>query len=606
MAFETKNFIIDLVKQLNLNNMDDATRARLTDLQKKGVATKDQKSWEPGKEPPKIDEIDTSVTPPVYKYNGNPAPGGPAPTTNDLEELYLKLVVILRDLAADSELSASDPVKSFLADFYGIGKAVEPYTAAPIPIAEANAIGAYIAANKVLLAAGLGISESDLDALAGTLTPAAPTYATNAKSLKTLDKFLVGLYNWNDNGGTRPIPGALPACLETGGAIDYGKLFAIRNTINTPVAPTPAQKSQLNSNINKLFGKLVSNEKLFEKVSSKDEDGKVSSWVSKGIEKSNYKSGDNALTPKYTDRSDMWDAAKEKIKDLYVDTLGKLEQKHKRHIYTTNARYIVAGLIGKGVKPTDGTIKILDTLDAINGGLPNPVQKQVKWIKDTLSKMKSTKFFNEALRDGDQMRQLVQEIIKAAVHEDPPKAEEAKVALEMLAVMRYTLTTSSVRDQLRKTEFKLLSDGNLSFNKNNKFMQSLTSALDKTIRFGMMTAFEVGNFAKNSIKQQGLKFGSGTQNLDERTTNSSDYADPDKQQLMEQLFAFWDFVNSSANTKDYNIFRRHSSAQKESDKPNAGDVNVNLTSGPVMLHHDTNQQRQFLEFMQNNNIGRAA
>ena len=35
MAFETKNFIIDLARQLNLNNMDDATRARLEDLKKK-------------------------------------------------------------------------------------------------------------------------------------------------------------------------------------------------------------------------------------------------------------------------------------------------------------------------------------------------------------------------------------------------------------------------------------------------------------------------------------------------------------------------------------------------------------------------------------------
>jgi hypothetical protein len=353
-----------------------------------------------------------------------------------------------------------------------------------------------------------------------------------------------------------------------------------------------------------MFGKLVSNEKLFEKFQSKDEDGKVSNWIFKGINKSNYKTGDNALAPKYDDRKQFWDDAKAKVKDWYVDTLGKLEQKHTRHIYTTNARYIVAGLIKKGVKPTDGTGKILDTLDAINGDLPNPVQKQVKWIKDTLKKMKGTNFFKDALRDGDQMRQLVQEIIKAAAHDG--KKEEAKVALEMLAVMRYTLTTSSVRDQLKKTEFKLFSDSNLSFNKGNKFMQSMTNALDKTLKFGMMATFEIGNFAKNSIKQQGLKFGSGTQNLDKRTTDSVDYADPDKQQIMEELFGFWDFVNSSANTKDYNIFRRHSNVQKKQDTDNKNKITVNLTSGSPDLKHNTNQQKQFLEYLRDNNIGRAA
>ncbi len=604
MAFETKNFIIDLAMQLNLNNMDDATRARLADLKKKGVATKDQNSWEPGKEPPTIDTITpaTATTPAIYKYNGNPVAGGAAPVVNDLNDLYLKLVVILRDLAADSELSAEDPVKSFLNNFYGAGKAVEPYTASALPATDAADIGRYISANKVLLAAGMGISENDLDSLAGTLTGG--TYNTNAKSLKTFDKFLVGLYNWNDNGGARPIPGALPGCLITGGDIDYGKLFGIRSTINTPVNPNSAQLTQLSDNINKMFGKLVSNEKLFEKFQSKDEDGKVSNWISKGINKSNYKTGDNALAPKYDDRKQFWDDTKAKIQDWYVDTLGKLEQKHTRHLYTTNARYIVAGLIKKGVKPTDGTGKILDTLDAINGDLPNPVQKQVKWIKDTLKKMKGTNFFKDALRDGDQMRQLVQEIIKAAAHDG--KKEEAKVALEMLAVMRYTLTTSSVRDQLKKTEFKLFSDSSLSFNKGNKFMQSMTNALDKTLKFGMMAAFEVGNFAKNSIKQQGLKFGSGTQNLDKRTTDSVDYADPDKQQIMEELFGFWDFVNSSANTKDYNIFQRHSNAQKKQDAINKDKITVNLTAGSLDLEHNTNQQKQFLEYLRDNNIGRAA
>ena len=75
---------------------------------------------------------------------------------------------------------------------------------------------------------------------------------------------------------------------------------------------------------------------------------------------------------------------------------------------------------------------------------------------------------------------------------------------------------------------------------------------------------------------------------------------------MEELFGFWDFVNSSANTKDYNIFQRHSNAQKKQDAINKDKITVNLTAGSLDLEHNTNQQKQFLEYLRDNNIGRAA
>ena len=587
MALDNKRFIIDLAKQLNLNNMDDATRARLKDLKDRHVATTKQQDWDP------------TATPPLYT---DPAYGGAG--VRDLEEIYNKLAVILRDMYADEELRERTPAtKKFLNKFYGAGKAVESYESAGIPPADANEIGIYITTNLRSLSAGTGISERDLKSLANTLTAA--TYANDAKSLKTLNTFLLGLYNWNNMGGAHLIPDAdLPGCFNDGGAIDYDKVLDVREKINTPKAPTDPQLEQLRDNINDLFGQLVSNEKLFEKFSSKDEDGDITKWIQRGIGDTNYKTGDHALAPKYKDRKQFWDDAKKKVNDWYTDTLGKLESKHKRHIYQTNARYIVDELIKKGVKPTDGTGKILETLDAIRGELPNPVQKQMDWIKDTLKPMSKTSFFKDALRDGDQMNVLVSEIIKAAAHDD--KEKEAMVALEMLAVMRYTLTTSSVRDQLQKTEFKLLSDPNLSFNKGNSFMQSFTGAIDKTLKFGMMAAFEVGNLAKNAIKQQGLKYGKGEDSLNSRITDSVQYtAGGDKRQMMEKLFGFWNNVNTSANTKDYNIFKRHTKVQKEADNEVAGTVNVNLAGGPIDLEYKTEQERRYLEYLRANNIGRA-
>ena len=606
MTFDSKTYIIDLIIQLNLNNMDDATRARLEDLQKKHVATSDQEAWHPGDPIPKLDEQEPGTGTSTYRYTGDTvgAPGVVVPNAeNSLDEIYGKLVKILRDVAADNELMADSKVKAFVDDFYGTGLTVEPYASQTIPPTDAADIGTYIAngTNLGQLAIGTGIKESDLRKLQDALLATPPTYSTNPKVLKTFNDFLVGLYNWNDNGGRRPLPDMahFPTALGGPAGIDYNQVLTVRDTINTPVPPTNTQKTQLGAGIEKMFGKLVANDKLREKVLSKDEDGDITRWINAGLDKSNYKEGDNALSPKYDDRKNAFERAKDKIKKNYIDTLGKLNEKHTRHIYSTNARYIVEQLIKKEVKPTDGTKKILETLDAITGKLPNPVQSQVKWMKETLSKMKETKFFEQALEDGDQMRQLVEEVVKAAVHDG--KMEEARVTLETLAVMRYTITSSAVRDKLKKTEVSIFSDPKLSINKGP--MQYLTSALDKVIKTGMMAAFEVGNLAKNAIKEYGVKFGHGEGRLDKRVTDSADYADAAKKAQMQELFAFWDFVNSSANSKDYNIFRKHSNVQKSADTPTTGSVTNSLTG--EVIDEPTEQRRRFIEWMNANNIGRA-
>ncbi len=603
-TFESKNFIIDLVKQLNLNNMDDATRARLDDLNKKNVATKDQASWKPGKEKdlPKINATDESG---AYKYGGTEEP-----KSDDLSDLYKKLILVLRELAADKDLSIANPVKDFLKDFYGDGKAVEIYKIDELEGDNAKDIANYISANLSDYTDFFEgtIKEKDLKSLIEKLNK--DTYVSDANALKTLDTFLKVInhhYRW---GSDKPLPEAkMPDCLVSddgmgGKILDGLKIDGIRKKLKNP--KIPSSLNNFEADLPKLFNKLVANEKLFEKFQSKDSEGDISNWISKGIDKTNYKSGKNALTPKYDDRKQFWDRAKSNIQDFYVDTLGKLEQKHTRHIYKTNARHIVPALIKKGVKPTDGTEKLLSTLDVINGSLPNPVQEQVKWIKETMSKMKDMNFFKDALRDGDQMLVLVSEIIKAAAHEEPNKEKEAEVALEMLAVMRYTMFTSSVRDQLKQTEFKLLSDGNLSFNKGNKFMQSMTKALDSTLKFGMMATFEIANLTKNAIKQHGLRYGKGTDKLDERITKSVDYEDKEKRKTMERLFDFWNTVNSSANTKDYNPFKSHKKVQQEADAKDEGTVTVKLAGEDTELEHKTKMQKRFLEHLLNNNTGRAA
>lgn len=617
MAFETKQYVIDLAKLLNLKNMDDARRARLKDLVKKGVATKDQKKWwalglsgtvTMAWEAPNIDAItpgDPTTTPPTpatYTYTGEivGAAGVRAPDANALVDLYKKLVVILRDVAADEELRKNDPTKKFLDTFYGAGKAIEQYVSKPVPATYPVAdIANYIATNKAQLFLALGIKESDLEKLANALNDG--SYTTNAKALSIFENFLQKASNHYYTGSS-PLPGTPPLCLQ-----NPDQISDIYEKITTPEDPTPAQLTQLMAGKEALFGKLIVNEKLREKVLAKDEDGDITKWINKGLSETAYKEGDNALAPKFEDRKRFFKRAKENIQKKYGDTLGKLKNKHKRHIYSTNARYVVEQLLKKNIDPTSGMEKLTSTLGAIMGDLPNPVQKQVKWVKEKLDTLSSNDFFKDALRDGKQMRQLVQQIIIDAAHED--KKTEAKVALEMLSVMRYTMTTSSIRDKLKKESFTIFSDGSLSFNKDGGgLVQTFTKATDKLIKTMAMGAFELGNLAKNAINTNGVKFKQGTGRLNERTTKSEDYKDPDKKATMEELFAFWDFVNSSQQSKDYNILKSHKKVQDAADNKTGNATASVTTSGGTTyeIKDPTLQDEKFLEYLLRNNIGRAA
>lgn len=624
MAFETKQYVIDLAKLLNLKNMDDARRARLEDLVKKGVATKDQKKWWAlGKtgmdwEAPNIDAktpADPTTTPPTpetYTYTGEivGAAGVRAPSANDLEELYKKLVVILRDVAADEELRENDPTKKFLDTFYGAGKAVEPYTITPL--VDAPGIADYIQSNLKDFARFFQneIKEVDLSNLANKLNDG--SYVSNTKALKTLKSFLDKISYYYMYGGDKSLPATnIPSCLGTASGtppvvdLDTASINIIIDCINTPTPP--ASFDTFKDDAPKLFGKLVTNDKLREKVLAKDEDGDITKWINKGLSETAYKEGDNALAPKFEDRKRFFKRAKENIQEKYDDTLGKLKNKHKRHIYSTNARYVVEQLLEKNIDPTSGMEKLTSTLGAIMGDLPNPVQKQVKWVKEKLDTLSSNDFFKDALRDGKQMRQLVQQIIIDAAHED--KKTEAKVALEMLSVMRYTMTTSSIRDKLKKESFTIFSDGSLSFNKDGGgLVQTFTKATDKLIKTMAMGAFELGNLAKNAINTNGVKFKQGTGHLNERTTKSEDYKDPDKKATMEELFAFWDFVNSSQQSKDYNIFKSHEKVQDAADNKTGNATASVTTSGGTTyeIKDPTLQDEKFLEYLLRNNIGRAA
>ena len=318
----------------------------------------------------------------------------------------------------------------------------------------------------------------------------------------------------------------------------------------------------------------------------------ISYSIDQALRQSNYTSPDskNFLPPLYKDRKRFFDRAKKKINDWEKDYFGRWRSRHERHIYSTNASYIVSGIIDNKIRPTDGLGKILENADKIKSKLAPKAKTEFDYFVKVLNKLSKTKAFAEATKDGDQMRYLVQEIIKDAVHND--KVNEAKTVLETLAMVRYGATTSSVRDKLKDAtkDFAIFSDKSLSFNQKSEGIQVVTSAFDKLIKSAGILAFETANFIKNKlVRQKGVKFKNGTKRIKE-SMGSIEYADPAKRTQMEELFAFWDFVNSSIS-KDYKIFRRHSKVQKSmTEIPTGG------TTRPI--------DDMFTQFYTTNSIGR--
>ena len=376
-----------------------------------------------------------------------------------------------------------------------------------------------------------------------------------------------------------------------------------QKNINTRKELSITDATKLDEPIREMFETLTSNKKVHDAAVSRQND--IQQHFNKGLADTDYKSGEKTkVKPVYADKKTLFNRACDNIKSYYNDTLGKLEQKHKRHVYQTKANYIVDSLIKKGVKPSDGAGKLLDTLTSIQGSLDGVVASHAKWAVETLSELKDKEIFKNSLRNGTQMNELVSEIIVKAA--ETGKVEEAMTTLEMLSVMRYTSTTSSVRDELKKMDFTIFGDPNTSFNKDNKFIHSFMKGIDVALKYGMLAAFEVANFAKNKINQRGLKFKKGEKTLNERITKTEAYKQNDKRAIMEKLFGFWNFVNDSGKSKDYNIFVKHSNVQKKADEENTGSIQVNLAGKDKPMDYKTEREKKFYEYLRDNNYGRAA
>lgn len=562
---EFEKFIHDLAFQLNLSRMDDAQRARLEDYKKKNTATKDQNTWDPKAALP---------DPTASEYDIN--------TPDDWQKLYENFQNVLYALNSERKGATRyhEDVEKFLDKFYGVGKCIAPFEVSSditsiLTPARATAFATYLNTIRAHLEAN-DIPSTSTDKLIKKLNDG--SFKTDKKSLDILRAVCARIIY--DSTALPPPP------------ITLADITTLYEKSGQGRPATTVEISNFQANYTELVKGIITKSEVFNAFSNKDDARLISYSIDQALRQSNYTSPDskNFLPPLYKDRKRFFDRAKKKINDWGKDYFGRWRSRHERHIYSTNASYIVSEIIDNKIRPTDGLGKILENADKIKSKLAPKAKTEFDYFVKVLNKLSKTKAFAEATKDGDQMRYLVQEIIKDAVHND--KVEEAKTVLETLAMVRYGAMTSSVRDKLKEAtkDFTLFGDENLSFNKKNEGLKFVLKGFDKVIKTAGILAFETTNLIKNKlIRQKGVKFKNGTKRIKD-AMGSIEYADSTKRKKMEELFAFWDFVNSSIS-KDYKIFRRHSKVQDTmTQKPNG------RTTRPI--------DDMFNDFYTSNSIGR--
>ncbi len=231
----------------------------------------------------------------------------------------------------------------------------------------------------------------------------------------------------------------------------------------------------------------------------------ITGYMSEIVTGNNYESGANELVPKFEKELNITEQISEKIDDFKSEHLKRLTDRSARHIYIEpNAKGIVDAIVKEKIAPTDGLEKILEKKDAVTKRVQAKMpgaKKACDFLFDALSYIKSSgdmdKALAGALRNGSKAEAIAFEIIKYAIAKR--KVNEAKAALEVLAVMRYDAFSSAHWNELNKTEFNLFGDKKLSWNKNDT-MAMVNGAVDKTIKFGINGAFWIGVLARNWIQ----------------------------------------------------------------------------------------------------------
>ena len=303
------------------------------------------------------------------------------------------------------------------------------------------------------------------------------------------------------------------------------KFQDLEKTINDIENPTPDSRlldKFYRQDFDKFMGLLYGNEavrKIFGETSS---GGKITSLITNAEASADYKDIPFKMDDK---KVGILSWGKELIDNLADGTVAKLKSRHMRHVYITPAKDIMNVIVGTKVKsgdkeqnwePGHGLGAIVEKEEAIGKKIEqkNPgASKGWKFLIGTLKELQGPmkEAFKGCLKNGKQMRAIVEQVIAKAMESSPPKMNEAKTAMECLSVMRYGLLDNEKWDAFKKPiDFFEKVD---SIPKEG-FMRWLATGTNKVINGITYGVFWAGNALMYGKNQYGRRFkGIGSEGL---------------------------------------------------------------------------------------------
>jgi len=343
---------------------------------------------------------------------------------------------------------------------------------------------------------------------------------------------------------------------------DLTKLSARMNPENDEVTPDQMQMFKQPEFYQELLKDFYDkedkeNKSAFFKQFEKYNGNKLTGYMSYALEKSNYSSGDNQLVPKYEEKRNVVQTVQKKWDDWREQHIEKLWKKQHSHIYSApNAQGIVAAICKAKISPTDGILKVLEKKDELRPKIQAKSTASLKgfdFLMASLTEMKNSgemdKALEGALRNGAKCQAIAMEIIKRGVKHR--EVEKAKVALEVLAVMRYDTFSSAHYNEIFKDKFDPLKDA--SFMKHEGVKQvvgAATTGLNLLMKGGYKLAIAGRNkyqFRRGKVKLDNKRLTDGISDAKRDSKNRIMGGRRYPEKVSPEGFNYWDETKERLN-----------------------------------------------------------
>lgn len=490
MAVSLNDFLVSYYMQLHFDRMPQEVRARFDDYAARGDFKGSMKKWN--------DEL-----------KGHPLPNPNDPQNGIVQEDWEKFFNIfnttLGRMAQDRDgLADNKEARDFISEYYGTGKlfSIEPVdsaTESQISILKAN-LHRLKGAIQNFLPEDMSFDKFESDLRSNK-------YNTDGKFrnifLNVVEK-LDSAKQWGIQGASQDAKDALDL-IHTESIIQ-----------GFDQKPSPGKLNSFKQEYKSILNRLHDKEK-FRKMFSTYDDGKLSGQLSKALKKVNYdeNTSDNKsyIHPKDEDELNLLQRVKKWVGDSYENHLEKYTKLRGDRMFFSEPAQMICKAIDTikdpKIKPTDGIDAVIKRADDIKKGMqyksPN-ANDHFDWFIKEMNSLKDAmpKAFEGSLRNGPQLRKLIEKLITDAVEQN--KIKEAKTAMEVLSVIKYANTTSKIMDTIKEDKdlFNLFSNKDLSWNK-NAGVEFVTTALDKSVRAAFIFVGYGATMAINGIRKSRSK-----------------------------------------------------------------------------------------------------